>query len=144
MKFENALFCIISISDLGRLGRLFEFSSFRKKNRTRWTFCIRKQFIKREFLKKSKKSNFWCCLGILDIYGRAFLITSNICLFSCFPVFRSSGFPIFRFSDFPIFRISGSPAFLGTTLITVSLETSYDSSLSLITQVCHTSYSFEF
>ena len=31
MKIENALFCIISISDLGRLGRIFEFSSFLEK-----------------------------------------------------------------------------------------------------------------
>ena len=40
MKIEYALFCIISFSDLGRSGPIFEFSSFRQKNITRWTFSI--------------------------------------------------------------------------------------------------------
>ena len=70
MKIENALFCIITISDLGPSGRIFEFSSFRKKKIKRagpFAYFFRKQFIKRSFLKKLKKnSNFWCCLGILD------------------------------------------------------------------------------
>ena len=77
MKIENALFCIISISlpsaiwaDLGRSGRIFA------KNKTRWTLCIFFSKIvhqKGVFEKIKKNSNFWCCLGILDIYGRAFL-----------------------------------------------------------------------
>ena len=33
MKIENALFCIISNSDLGRSGRIFEFSLFLKKKK---------------------------------------------------------------------------------------------------------------
>ena len=37
MKIENALFCIISISDLGRSGGIFEFLHFAKNN-THWTF----------------------------------------------------------------------------------------------------------
>ena len=72
MKIENALFCIITISDLGPSGRIFEFSSFRKKkkkNKTRWTFCIffSKTVHQKELFEKIKKnSNCWCCLGILD------------------------------------------------------------------------------
>ena len=50
------------------------------KNKTRWTFCIFFSKIVHQkglFKKIKKNSNFWCCLGILDIYGRAFL-TFNI------------------------------------------------------------------
>ena len=83
MKIENALFCIISISDLGRSGPIWAdrvaFSNFLdfSKNKTRWTFCIFFSKIVHQkglFEKIKKNSIFFCCLGILDIYGRAFLI----------------------------------------------------------------------
>ena len=50
------------------------------KNKTRWTYCIFFSKIVHQkglFEKIKKNSIFWCCLGILDICGRAFLI-SNI------------------------------------------------------------------
>ena len=83
MKIENALFCIISISDLGRSGPIWAdrvaFSNFLdfSKKKTRWTFCIFFSKIVHQkglFEKIKKNSIFFCCLGILDIYGRAFLI----------------------------------------------------------------------
>ena len=46
------------------------------KNKTRWIFCIFFSKIVHQkglFEKIKKNSIFWCCLGILDIYGRAFL-----------------------------------------------------------------------
>ena len=59
------------------------------KNKTRWTFCIFFSKIVHQkglFEKIKKNSNFWCCLGILDIYGRAFLNVYGylfVCLFVC-------------------------------------------------------------
>ena len=79
MKIENALFCIISISLPSAIwADRVAFSNFLHfaKNKTRWIFCIFFSKIVHEmglFEKIKKNSNFWCCLGILDIYGRALL-----------------------------------------------------------------------
>ena len=75
IKIENDLFCIIAINDLGRSGRIFEFSSFRKKIKRTGPFaCFFPKIAnqKKLFETIKKNLNFWCCFGILDIYGRLF------------------------------------------------------------------------
>ena len=95
IKIENALFCIISNSDLGRSGPIgshFGIFLISQKNKTRWIFCIFFSKIihqKGLFEKLKKNSIFWCCLGILDIYGRAFL---NFVHFIIYPLPFTSGF----------------------------------------------------
>ena len=67
MKIENALFCIISISDLGRLGRILHFS----KNKTRWTFCIFFSKIVNQkglFEKIKKKIRFFGAVSEFSIF----------------------------------------------------------------------------
>ena len=67
----------VYISDLSWSGRIFEFSSFRKKNKTRWTFFI--FFFENSSsigtLWKNEKKNliFDAVSEVIDIYGRAFL-----------------------------------------------------------------------
>ena len=79
MKIENALFCIISISDLGRSGpigshfRIFLISQKIKRAGPFAYFFSKIVHQKGLFEKIKKNSIFFCCLGILDIYGRAFL-----------------------------------------------------------------------
>ena len=81
IKIENAQFCIISIGDLGRSGpigshfRIF-FTSQKIIRAGPFVYFFSKIVYQKGLFEKNKKnSNFWCCLGILDIYGRAFLKT---------------------------------------------------------------------
>ena len=69
---DLTLFCVPMCAWNALLPNFLDFS----KNKTRWTFCIFFSKIVHQkglFEKIKKNSIFWCCLGILDIYGRAFL-----------------------------------------------------------------------
>ena len=79
-KIENPLFCIISNSDLGRSGpigshfRVF-FISQKIKRAGPFAYFFSKIVHQKGLFEKIKKNSIlWCCLGILDIYGRAFLM----------------------------------------------------------------------